>query len=137
MDLYPTLMALTGTTPPPHLEGGQSLVPVLRNPAMTSDRPVLTTFGLNNHSLRDMRYRYIRYADGSEELYDHSADPNEWHNLAGRPDTAAIKSRLARFLPSVNTPSPLPPGARATGAGGRGGRAGGRGAAPAAPAPEN
>jgi hypothetical protein len=27
----------------------------------------------------------IQYADGSEELYDHETDPNEWNNLANDP----------------------------------------------------
>ena len=40
----------------------------------------------DNHGVRSERWRYIRYADGSEELYDMAADPNEWHNLAGDPE---------------------------------------------------
>ena len=47
--------------------------------------PALTTHGPNNHAVRTERFRYIRYADGSEELYDMVADPNEWTNLAERP----------------------------------------------------
>lgn len=38
----------------------------------------------NLPKLNDLeRWRYFRYADGSEELYDHINDPNEWDNLAG------------------------------------------------------
>ena len=39
-----------------------------------------------NHAIRTERYRYIRYEDGSEELYDHDADPyssDVGRNLAG------------------------------------------------------
>lgn len=37
---------------------------------------------MQHWSLRSARYRYIRYSDGREELYDHDTDPNEWVNLA-------------------------------------------------------
>jgi hypothetical protein len=50
-------------------------------------------------------WRYIRYKNGNEELYDHSSDPNEWTNLAKRADMAQRKAELRRFLPKVNAPS--------------------------------
>jgi arylsulfatase A-like enzyme len=103
IDLYPTLVDLCGL---PRKDGldGQSLAPLLRAPGARRDRPALITMGLNNHSLRDERWRYIRYADGSEELYDHRKDPKEWHNLAGRQESAGVKQRLARWLPKTNQP---------------------------------
>jgi hypothetical protein len=52
--------------------------------------------------LRSQRWRYIRYADGGEELYDHANDPNEWTNLASRPEFAEIKTELARWLPETD-----------------------------------
>jgi hypothetical protein len=52
--------------------------------------------------VRTDRYRYIRYSDGSEELYDHEADPNEWANLAGDPAQAALIAELGRWLPTTN-----------------------------------
>ncbi len=54
--------------------------------------------------MRSERFRYIRYHDGSEELYDHDTDPNEWHNLAADPAYADAKVELARWLPTENTP---------------------------------
>ena len=33
-------------------------------------------------SVRSKQYRYIRYSNGSEELYNHKKDDFEWHNLA-------------------------------------------------------
>lgn len=42
---------------------------------------------------------YIRYEDGTEELYDHEVDPNEWHNVAMRPVRAAAKSKLSAHIP--------------------------------------
>ena len=46
------------------------------------------------------RYRFIRYSDGGEELYDHATDPAEWHNLADRPESLLIKNRLSKWLPT-------------------------------------
>ena len=64
----------------------------------------MTTHGRNNHAVRDERWRYIRYADGSQELYDHDADPLEWKNLAGDAQYTAVKNKLAAWLPKVNAP---------------------------------
>jgi arylsulfatase A-like enzyme len=49
--------------------------------------------------VRDDRWRFLRYSDGSEELYDLAADPNEWRNLAAVPEQAGTKARLAAHLP--------------------------------------
>jgi arylsulfatase A-like enzyme len=103
VDLYPTLVDICGLPRKTGLDG-QSLVPLLRNPAAVWDRPALITMGYNNHSLRDERWRYIRYADGSEELYDHRKDPKEWRNLAGNAEHGDVKQRLARWLPKSNQP---------------------------------
>jgi hypothetical protein len=40
------------------------------------------TYGFNNHAIQTERWRYIRYADGGEELSDHATDPNAWRNIA-------------------------------------------------------
>lgn len=96
LDLYPTLLELTGLAPRPDLEG-ESLVPLLRDPIAGRESPALMTWGPGNHAVRSERWRYIRYADGSEELYDHAVDPNEWRNVAARrPD---VIRDLARSLP--------------------------------------
>ena len=52
-----------------------------------------------NHAIRDQRYRYIRYEDGSEELYDHWKDSNEFDNLAMDDRYASIKEKLSAHLP--------------------------------------
>jgi hypothetical protein len=77
---------------------------LLRNPQAKWGRPSLTTFGRNNHALRSERWRYIRYADGSEELYDHDADPLEWKNLAQVAKYASVKMELTKWLPKINAP---------------------------------
>jgi arylsulfatase A-like enzyme len=103
VDIYPTLIELCGLTPKAELEG-RSLVPLLKNPKAKWERPALTTHGRNNHSLRDERYRYIRYSDGAEELYDHDKDALEWTNLATDPKYAAVKKEFAKWLPGKNVP---------------------------------
>jgi arylsulfatase A-like enzyme len=108
LDIYPTLAALCDLPEPPQHEG-HSLVPQLRDDAAPRQWPALTTHGPDNHGVRTERFRYIRYADGSEELYDMAADPNEWTNLAGDPAHAATKQDLARWLPPQSAP-PLPGG---------------------------
>jgi len=103
MDIYPTLVDLCRLGPNNRLEG-RSLRPLLENPKAEWEPPALTTHGRNNHSLRSERWRYIRYADGSEELYDHQSDEMEWTNLAGEPQYDEVKRGLARYLPEVNAP---------------------------------
>lgn len=101
LDIYPTLIDLCGLRANKALEG-TSLLPLLKDPAAKWDRPSLCTYGRNNHSLRDERWRYIRYRDGSEELYDHGRDEMEWTNIAADPDHADVKKRLAQWLPKTN-----------------------------------
>ena len=101
IDLYPTLCDLTKLPLPEHLDGS-SLQPLLREPTAKRDRPAITCMngGKNvGYAARDERWRYIRYADGSEELYDHQADPHEWTNLAAKPEHTALKTMLAEFFP--------------------------------------
>lgn len=101
MSIYPTLCDLAGIAIPQHVEG-VSLRPLLSDPQAAWDRPALTTFHRGNHSLRSERWRYIRYADGGEELYDHETDEYEWTNVAEQASYAAIKSELAQWLPKAD-----------------------------------
>jgi arylsulfatase A-like enzyme len=103
MDMYPSLIELCGLTAKPGIEG-VSLLPLLKNPEARWDMPSVTTYMRNNHSVRSERWRYIRYSDGSEELYDHTKDELEWNNLAAKPELAGIKKDLARWLPKSNAP---------------------------------
>ncbi|MEC9326721.1 MAG: choline-sulfatase, partial [Verrucomicrobiota bacterium] len=61
----------------------------------------LTTFKEGNHSVRSERFRYIRYANGSEELYDHLKDPNEWLNLASKTGHKAVLMNHANMLEQI------------------------------------
>lgn len=97
-DLYPTLTELCAVPAPEPLDGS-SLVPLLRRPSAPWGRPAIITNGPGNIAIRTQRWRYIRYRDGSEELYDHDADPHEWTNLAAEPTYRPVIADLARWLP--------------------------------------
>ena len=102
IDLYSTLADLCGVEAPTDLDG-ESLVPLLRDPAQQTGRVVATLFSEGNLSLRDERFRYLRYEDGSEELYDLETDPAEWYNLAADPHHA---ERLDAFAAQVEAFQP-------------------------------
>jgi arylsulfatase A-like enzyme len=104
LDLYPTLVELAGLPAKGRIEG-HSLVPQLKNAKAERRWPAITTHNQNNHAVRTERWRYIRYADGSEELYDRAVDPNEWANLASDPKFADAKRELSAWLPKVNAKS--------------------------------
>lgn len=101
IDIYPTLIELCGLKPKPELEG-VSLVPLLKEPATTWNRPAVMTYGKGNHAIRSQRWRYIHYSDGSEELYDHNSDPHEWYNLANLPEYRKTIEELKKWLPEKN-----------------------------------
>jgi arylsulfatase A-like enzyme len=103
MSVYPTLCALCGVSKPGNVEGA-NIRPLLADPKAKWETPAVTTYHRNNHTVRSERWRYIRYADGGEELYDHDGDPNEWHNLAADPKLAAVKAELAKAFPTTNAP---------------------------------
>jgi arylsulfatase A-like enzyme len=103
LDIYPTLIELTGVPTRSDLEG-LSLVPQIKDATAKRERPAITSHNQGNHGIRSERWRYIRYADGSEELYDMRADPNEWTNLAGKPEHAAVIAEHKKWLPKTDLP---------------------------------
>jgi arylsulfatase A-like enzyme len=106
LDIFPTLLEQAGLPARPDLEG-HSLVPQLKDATAPRPWPAITTHNQGNHAIRTEGWRYIRYADGSEELYDRRTDPHEWTNLAAEPRLAGVKSDLAKWLPKVDKP-PVP-----------------------------
>jgi iduronate 2-sulfatase len=110
MGIFPTLTELCGIPTPKHNEG-VSFRALLANPNAAWDLPAVTTYRYKNHTVRNAGWRYIRYANGDEELYDEAKDPNEWTNLAAKPEFAAKKVELAKFLPKSDIADPA---ARAT-----------------------
>ncbi len=66
----------------------------------------LTVLDIHEH------WRYIRYKDGTEELYHMSDDPDQFTNLAADPKLATTKSALARWLPKQDAPLLKVPGGK-------------------------
>ena len=69
--------------------------------------PAITTHNHDTHSVRSRDWRYIRYADGSEELYNLHEDPHEWKNVAQESEFTALKESHRRLLPTKNL-KPVP-----------------------------
>jgi arylsulfatase A-like enzyme len=104
MDIYPTLLELCQFPPRAELEG-HSLVPQLQNAEAPRAWPAICTDQQNNHAVIERQWRYIHYADGSEELYDRQKDPAERSNLADHSAYEATKKELKTWLPQVNLPA--------------------------------
>lgn len=104
MSIYPTLMDLCGLPTPEHVQG-KSIRALLADPMTPWDQPAVTTYRQNNHTVRSEAWRYTRYSDGGEELYDETKDPYEWTNLAGKGvEFYRQKEDLGRLLPRDNKP---------------------------------
>ena len=98
--IYPTLCKLAGLPVPEHVDG-DDITPLLENPRSKWSGVAKVTMLYNNHAVINKRYRYIRYQDGSEELYNTIKDPGEMTNLAKMGQYKKIKKKLAKHLPRV------------------------------------
>jgi arylsulfatase A-like enzyme len=98
VDIYPTLAELCGLELMEKLDG-ESLVPLLKEPGNSTGRKVITFFNPGNVSIRDQDWRYIRYVDGSEELYNMKNDPNEWYNLAEKEKYSSVVGQFRDNIP--------------------------------------
>ncbi|MBT7741783.1 MAG: sulfatase [Opitutae bacterium] len=92
VDIYPSLCDFAGIPKPGHLEG-RSILPLLKDPSATRDFAFLS-YGPQNTAAQSERYRYLRYEDGSEELYDHKKDPHEWTNLIANEKYQAMRKKM-------------------------------------------
>lgn len=115
VDLYPTLLDLCELPPVPGLDG-VSLRPLLEDPAGEVKDAAFSMLKVGaarsarvGRTVRTERYRYTLWPDGSEELFDHSADPDELTNLASSPAHAAshraMQRRLQQLPPIVPAPA--------------------------------
>ncbi len=103
LDIYPTLVELCGLKTREDLEG-ISLTPQLKDARAKRERPAITSHNPGNHGIRSERWRYIRYADGTEELYDMQRDPREWINQAGNAEFAKVIEEHRKWLPTGDRP---------------------------------
>ena len=102
-DIYPTLSSVCGLNACP-AQDGHDLSPLLHDPSIEWNTPVLMTRTAYNQAVRTHRWRYIRYDDGSDELYDHYWDPWEWRNLAGNRLFDTVRREHALMLPEKCAP---------------------------------
>jgi len=98
LDVYPTVVDLLGVDKRSDLDGN-SLMPLLSDATIAWPYPAISTVGRGTNTVRDSHWRYTRYFDGTEELYDHQQDPNEWRNLIGDSDYAEVAQKLAAMIP--------------------------------------
>lgn len=106
IDLYPTLIDLCGLPKKAGIDG-HDLAPLLRNPQMAWDHPSITINGLGNACVRDERWYFIHYKDGTEEFYDMDTDPMQWTNQIRSTDPVhrAQIARLSKLLPTDYAPN--------------------------------
>ena len=102
IDVFPTLADLAGL-PIPEFADGNSIKPQLKDPNAKRP-PVICSYGEGNTAIRTERWRYIRYEDGSEELYDHRVDADEWINQSDNPEWKQLKESLAELIPKDQHP---------------------------------
>lgn len=105
IDIYPTISELAGLAPPPHCDG-RSLMPTLLGGESQDDRHVLSFWGNLREDPAEFRlyqtvrtrgWRLIDYGNDELELYDHDADPHEWHNVASTAPSSTV-SQLRSYL---------------------------------------
>ena len=102
IDVYPTLLDLCNLPAKADLDG-KSFKNVLTNSKGDWKNMALTSKNENIHSLRNENYRYIKYSDGFEELYDHRIDPMEWKNIAKDNANKAVILNFRKELEAVLT----------------------------------
>ncbi len=108
LDIYPTLIDLCNLPENNKLDG-VSLAPVLQKPSTAKDRNVfLPSNERGSYAVINTNWRYIRYFDGGEELYNVKEDPNEWNNLAGDEKYRPIMAAMEKTSPAVFAPSVTP-----------------------------
>ncbi len=100
LDLYPTL-ADYAHLPLPYSVDGHSLTPLLQNAKAEWSNKAFTVWqmhGKDHVAVVDERFRLIRYADGTEELYDHELDPHEWHNSVDKEAYQSVRKSLSAAI---------------------------------------
>jgi arylsulfatase A-like enzyme len=97
IDIYPTLTDMAGL-PAPKLDG-TSIKGLVENPKIYNDRTVFSYFGKGNYAVINKEWRLIRYADGSQELYNRVKDPHEYTNLINKAQYHEVIKVLESEIP--------------------------------------
>jgi arylsulfatase A-like enzyme len=118
IDLFPTLKDFCNLTGDHKINknggeiGGFSLKPFLESNSKEWQGPngaltIVGNYGIQiptekqNFSYRTKNWRYIRYNNGQEELYNHQNDSYEWINLADDKKHQIIKSKLKKDMNQI------------------------------------
>ena len=100
LSLAPTLFELCGLDSS-RKHDGPSLVPLLENPNASWEHVSLTHLQEpGSYGLSEENWRYIKYANGEEELYNIKKDSFEWDNLVSFPKYAQHLERLRKKGPT-------------------------------------
>ncbi len=100
LDIAPTLLAAANISTPRNMQG-RNLMPLLKTASASWPYAAITSWENNSIAVRSQDFRYIEYADGSEELYDHRNDPHEWHNLINTTEYREVRQQLRQHLDPV------------------------------------
>ena len=106
LDLVPTFIRASGAKPGLALDG-RAIQELLSEHDLGRDRyfpiyvptePGRCKAPTHATGVRTWRYKYVRYHDGSEELYDLATDPYELTNLATAPQLNEVKVGMKRLM---------------------------------------
>jgi hypothetical protein len=90
----------------------QKLPPLLHDPKTEGKPGAFCQWG-NGRTVHTPRWRLTERRDGFAELYDHSTDPDEYHNLIANPDHAPLVKRLHGMLDQEFGPMAKAPAGKA------------------------
>ncbi|WP_350226660.1 sulfatase/phosphatase domain-containing protein [Naasia aerilata] len=102
IDLLPTVLDLLGVPDARRADlDGRSLLPVIAGEG--ADEPVFSEYHLEKvwapcFMIRRGRWKYVYVHGHDRQLFDLQEDPNEWTDLSGRPEHAAIEAELHALL---------------------------------------
>jgi len=110
LDIFPTVAALSGVTPPANLDG-VDLTPFLtgQKTAAPHDALYFAISGLG--AVRSDRWKLVLAADGTPQLFDLTKDLEEKHDLAST-EPARVRELTLRWK-AWHAPMPAPPARKA------------------------
>jgi iduronate 2-sulfatase len=103
VDLYPTLADYAGLKAA-HELSGTSFRNLMENPGLPGKPAAYTQVNRGKtigRSVRTARWRYTEWGQDGKygiELYDHTTDDGEYHNLSEKPEHAALRKELSHLL---------------------------------------
>jgi iduronate 2-sulfatase len=94
VDMFPTACEIVGLQSPSTVQG-TSLMTILKKPTKQVKKSALS-FVKKGTSMRTEKWAYMKYKDGSEELYDMQEDPKQFNNLASAGSKLIVLKKLRK-----------------------------------------